>query len=245
MNNLSENRMFAARMTDLAHRAERGTVCYSDFLTPTERSQLLCMKELSSYCRITFDGGYEDAERIRARFSPIDFDYDDESPIIGIKITCRMGELNHRDVLGSVLGLGISRGKIGDILVTEKSCTVICDKEISSYIINNLEQVGRNSVKTSETEIKNIVIPEKKKITVSVMSLRLDAVASEGFSISRTQVAELIRSGVCFVNWVNIDTPSHAIKQGDIITLRGKGRITVSAVGGMSRKGRTFIELSV
>jgi len=128
-------------------------------------------------------------------------------------------------------------------LVSGNSCTVICDSGIASYIVDNLERVGRLGVKVELcTEIE---IPETKqeKIIVSVASLRLDIIAAEAFSVSRTQASEMIRSGLCFVNWVQKESPSHIVKLGDVITLRRKGRVTLSGIGGQSRKGKTFIEL--
>lgn len=238
-----EEKLFCARMKDLARSAEKGKICFSDFLTPAERSWLLCMKELQGMCRIDFIGGYDEAERVRAKFSPADFDYETEVPIKSVKIRCRMGEFTHRDVLGSVLGLGITRGKVGDILIADNECIVICESGIADYIVDNLERVGRLGVKVEICE--NIEVPtiEKERISVSVASLRLDSIVSEGFSISRTKASEMIREGLCFVNWIKTESPSQSIKIGDVITLRGKGRVTLSGIGGQSRKGKTFIEL--
>ena len=243
MNNSDEERLFASRVNDLARTAEKGKICFSDFLTPAERSQIICMKALSGVCRVTFDGGYPDAERVRAKFSPIDFEYDVESPVAAVRISCRMGEMSHRDVLGSVLGLGISRGKIGDIVIAGNSCTVICEPAIATYIIDNLERVGRLGVKVEPCDEIVFEKAEPKKLSVSVASMRLDIIVSEGFNISRTQAAEMIRDGLCFVNWVQKESPSCTVKVGDVITLRGKGRITLAGIGGQSRKGKTFIEL--
>lgn len=243
MANHDEEKIFASRINDLARTAAKGKICFSDFLTPAERSQVICMKELSGICRVSFEGGSSEAERVRAKFSPLDFEYEVESPVTAVEISCRMGELSHRDVLGSVLGLGISRGKIGDILPNGKSCIVICDSGIVQYIVDNLERVGQLGVKVElRTEIE-ISETEKENITVSVASLRLDIIVAEGFLVSRTNAAEMIRNGICFVNWVKTDSPSHIVKVGDVVTLRGKGRITLSAIGGQSRKGKTFIEL--
>lgn len=239
----SEEKIFCARMKDLAHSAEKGKICFSDFLTPAERSWLLCMKELSGVCRVEFIGGYDDAERVRAKFYPIDFDYETDNPVQMLKITCRMGGLTHRDVLGSVLGLGITRGKIGDILISDKICFVICDTGIADYIVSNLERVGRLGVKVELCDEIEIPAYEKDIFSVSVASLRLDAIVAEGFSLSRSKASEMIREGLCFVNWISTESPSQSIKVGDVITLRGKGRITFSGIGGQSRKGKTFIEL--
>lgn len=239
----SDEKLFASRMKDLARSAEKGKICFSDFLTPTERSQIICMKDIAGCCNIDFDGGYPDAERVRAKFSPVDFDYEVESPVKAVKIRWRMGTLSHRDVLGSVLGLGISRGKIGDIIVGDGECTVICDGGVLPYITENLVRVGKVGVTSEECHEVKAVEKEQKIIDVSVVSLRLDILVSEGFSVPRSQASEMIRSGFCFVNWVKTESPSYTVKIGDVITLRGKGRVTFYAIGGQSRKGKTFIKL--
>ncbi|MBQ8164311.1 MAG: RNA-binding protein [Clostridia bacterium] len=243
MKDFDEERLFSSRIKDLARSAEKGNICYSDFLTPAERSLVLCMKELAGICRVSFDGGYPEAERVRAKFLPIDFEYEVDSPVFAVEISCRMGEFSHREVLGSVLGLGISRGKIGDIIMGDKKCTVICDPGIASYIIDNLKRVGRMGVKVKECTEINVFETENETITVSVASLRLDIIVAEGFSISRTLAAEMIRGGLCFVNWIKTESPSNTVKLGDVITLRGKGRVKLSNIGGQSRKGKTFIDL--
>lgn len=241
--NSDEERMLAAHALDLAKAASRGAVCYSDFLSPAQRSIILSAKELSTLCRIRFDGGYDDAERVRAKFLPPDTDYEPDTPISILEISSRADALAHRDVLGALLGLGISRGKIGDIIIHSNRCTVVCDKNIARYIMSNLDKVGRIGVKVDEGRITDIRKSEPTTITAAVMSLRLDSVTAEGFSIPRTAAAELIRAGLCFVNWMPTEAPSRNVKEGDIITLRGKGRIKLNKVGGQSRKGRTFIEI--
>lgn len=238
-----EERQVAARALDYAERAERGVVCFSDFLSPAERSVVLSLKELRGMCDVEFLGGYPDAERVRARFAPTDLYYEPDTPIAAVRLKIRGGEVSHRDILGSVLALGITRGKVGDILMGGDESLVLCDSEIASYICNNLERVGRCSVTAEIGEITDLPVPETQTITATVMSLRLDSVVAEGFRLSRTAAAELIKSGVCFVNWVQRDSASHPVHEGDRITVRGRGRIELARVGGQSKKGRTFIEI--
>ncbi len=240
----NEDRLLASRALDLAAQAERGSVCFSDFLSPAERSLIRGIKELNAMCDVTFCGGYADAERTRAMFAPKDIYYEPEAPITVIEIKVRGGEVSHRDILGSVLGLGIVRGKVGDIIIGGGSPVLICDEDIASYICNNIERIGRCSVKAVPGSISSIPEPKLETITATVMSLRLDSILAEAFSLSRTAAASVIKGGTCFVNWVQTDSPSHMLKQGDTITLRGKGRARLEHVGGQSKKGRTFIEIS-
>ena len=79
-------------------------------------------------------------------------------------------------------------------------------------------------------------------MTFTVKSLRLDAVAGNLFGLSRTAAAELIRAGAVSLNYVpclRVDAP---ISEGDVLSIRGRGKGAVTAIGGQSRKDRTFLE---
>ncbi len=237
-----DERALAARALDLAERASRGAVCFSDFLSPAERSVIASLKELRERCEIRFEGGYDGAERVRAVFRPAEPYCEPPVPITALHITVRGGSASHRDILGSVIGLGITRAKLGDIVQAgDDRFVLICDSEIASYINNNLERAGRCAVTVTDGELADIPAPRVEEKTATVMSLRLDSVCAEGFGLSRTAASELIKGGCCFVNWVNRLSPSHPVAEGDTITLRGRGRIRLARVGGESRKGRTFI----
>jgi RNA-binding protein YlmH len=73
-------------------------------------------------------------------------------------------------------------------------------------------------------------------------SLRLDAVASAGFGISRNRIAELIRQGSVRVNWQPISSPSRLLVAGDRVQLEGRGELQLEAVQATKRE-RWRIEL--
>ena len=77
----------------------------------------------------------------------------------------------------------------------------------------------------------------------NVASLRLDNVAAEGFALARSEMAELIRGGRVQLNWVTEMRPDRAVKPGDMISLRGYGRLRLAGIEGQSRKGRFWISL--
>ncbi len=80
-------------------------------------------------------------------------------------------------------------------------------------------------------------------ITATVASLRLDAVAGAAFGTSRTAMAEEVRRGRVRVNGVLRVDPSFALKPADVITLEGRGRATLAAVTGQTRRGRILVSL--
>jgi RNA-binding protein YlmH len=149
----------------------------------------------------------------------------------------------HRDYLGAAVGLGIKREWLGDIWVNESTAYVFCMPSVESFLLNNLEKVGRFGVKTASVSLDEIEAPEKKviKVSFSVMSLRLDAVAAGMFSLSRTEAARLISAGYVSLNYSECLRTDMNVKVGDIISVRGCGKGSVTELGGLSRRGRQFV----
>ncbi len=79
--------------------------------------------------------------------------------------------------------------------------------------------------------------------TVSVASLRVDALVSGVFRLSRAKASEAIRGGKCRVNWKVVEDPSRTLEEGDTVSLRGWGRFRVDAVEGKTKKGRFLVRV--
>ncbi len=241
----SRHSVMFAHIFDIAVKSDRyGSGVYGDFLSENSISELLSRKDFLPMEPILF-GGFDGAERQMVAFVP---DYEEPSfPICAVKISSPMiNSLSHRDFLGSILGLGIKREKCGDIIISEKEAFVILSEEISSYVLNSLEKVGRVGVKCEIVSLSEIKIPEKsfKPITGTVSSLRLDAVVSLFWGKGRSKASEIIAGGLVFINGIQVMKNDFHLKDGDIISLRGKGKATLS-VGGTSKKDRIFITLNV
>ena len=148
---------------------------------------------------------------------------------------------------GSILGLGLKREVIGDILIQESISNVIVLKEISEYILNNLSRVGHDSVHVSEIDFEDMISFEDKKIvkTLSVASLRLDAIISAVFNISRDKSASLIEQERVLVNFLPCINNSKNIKEQDLISVRGHGRVRFIELKGETKRGRCKIEVEV
>lgn len=191
-------------------------------------------------------GGYPSAERNIFAIYPDWMEFDDELfPYCAISIEWneRYFSVSHRDILGSILGLGIERHAIGDIIVKGNIAYVIIMKDISDFILTNLAKVGRAKVKVSHVDLAQLDIPEPKfkEINTTVPSMRLDCLASSGFGYSRNKILPFIREGKLFVNWEQITKPDFQVKEGDIITLRGAGRIRIFKVSGLTKKQRVAV----
>lgn len=212
---------------------------YTNMLDPMEFAKVQgLLKEIPF---VVF-GGYENAERKVIFIGDDDIDFDEYITLIRIE---SIKSLSHRSVLGSILALGIKREVIGDIIISENKCDVVVIKEISKFIVQNLDKVGRDKVKV---EIKNLeeIIQAKdtsKSMIITVASPRIDAVISACFGLSRELSTESIRREKVFLNHLEVTSASKQIKDGDIISVRGQGRIKIESIDGETRKGR--IKISV
>lgn len=199
------------------------------------------------FMRSVFYGGYEDAERMILVNLP---DYagltdGDILQVISAKRPAGGKALTHRDYLGSLMGLGIKREMVGDILVREDGADIIVLAEIADYILMNYTKAGRTELSLDIKSIGELVIPPQKVtvITDTVASLRLDSVAASAFGLSRGKAADAIRMGLVFVNYVEAAKADMMLKEGDKLSLRGKGKAKLASIGGKSKKDRIYINI--
>ena len=197
--------------------------------------------------RSIFYGGYEDAERGVLISLPDYATLEDYDPLTVIRAVKADGsrELTHRDYLGSLVGLGIKRELLGDILVREDGADIIALADIAEFILMNYYKAGRTNLSLSQHPISELIVPQQKRTTITdtVASLRLDSVIASAFGLSRGKAAEAIGRGIVFVNHVEVIKPDFQVSEGDKLTLRGKGKACLTEVGGRSRKDRQYITI--
>jgi len=222
----------------------------TDFLDPRQQFIVQSLINREGHINYRFDGGHEEAERKRAIIAPeyIDVQYEDTELVV-IEVTSaheKFNELDHGDFLGSLVGLGIKRDKIGDIYVHPTFCHIVTTKEMATYLDIHLRQVHRLNVFTSILAIDKL-IPihaeiEQQQFTVS--SLRLDAISSDAYRISRAKIVEPIKAGKCRVNWKQEEDPSKLLRAGDVISIKGLGRFKLISVSeNMTKKGKIRVEI--
>ena len=195
----------------------------------------------------TIFGGYPEAERNLLYIFPAQ--QQEKLPELeAIQVSWKgpAGQIGHRDLLGAVLALGLKRDQVGDIIVTDdQQAVVIIAAAQAVYISANLTEVGQVKVACEVSDISSLPLPEDdgREVKGTVPSLRLDAVASLGFGLSRSRVVLLIKGGLARVNWRPVNSPSIQLKEGDQVSLRGKGRLLLTAVEGETRKGRIHLRM--
>jgi RNA-binding protein YlmH len=141
--------------------------------------------------------------------------------------------------------LGVDREYIGDIIATKDCAKILVDKKMCDYFTTNLTQIGGTSVKTSIDELENISPKEErvKEIRATVASLRVDSIAAAGFGMSRSKAATEIEAEKIKLNWQTVKNASQSIKEGDILSMRGRGRLEVAEIRGQTKKGRVGVLL--
>ncbi len=223
---------------------------FSEFLPPLKANEILTIiKKLNTFEKIEIFGGYEDAERVMLGFCPEYLEIEkSDFPISIIEIEYNekySKELSHRDFLGSLIGLGIDRSKIGDIILNENKAICFVQKDIASYIEFNLQKVGSTKIKIKYSSLEKYPIPkqnfEEKNIIIS--SLRLDSILAHSFNLARGKTSDLIKGEKAFLNWALETSPSKIIKENDIITLRGFGRIKILNILGKTKKDRIILNI--
>lgn len=247
---VGDNRLLLAKVLDRAAQAQnRNVPAATDFLSPQQQMMTLELLRLAgipegSWARL---GGYDGAERNLFLFLPDWMDPEDaesQSPIRVLRALFR-GEykLNHRDLLGSLMGMGIVREKVGDILVSEESADLVVLESVADFLLQSWDSAGRAKLRVSAIEPHHIHIPVAncQEIRDTVSSLRLDAVIASGLRMARGKAAELIASGRVQVNWRECTKADKQLAAGDTVSARGFGKFELTEVGGQTRKGRTSI----
>ncbi|MCH4188595.1 MAG: YlmH/Sll1252 family protein [Megasphaera sp.] len=244
----TDNGELAARLIDLADSAAKGRpYAVSEFVSPgAVQIGETIQAHVPSLVLKSF-GGYEGAERVKLAFVNADYEGLVEYGITACRASwdARYRLLGHRDVLGSLMGLGIDRTHFGDIIMTESSAVILADTSLYAYVQQNFTKIAMVPVTIDEIPLGDIAPRQEKvkEIKTTVASLRLDAIASSGFGMSRTKAAEAIKGERVQVNWQPAKGPSQDVAAGDVISLRGKGRMELVSITGTSRKGRIGVLL--
>lgn len=244
-----EEILLKKRIQDLARTAyQRDYVTFSDFLDLNEQNIVHSLKPEELGASVRFFGGYEGAERQIAAFLPDALLFEWQYPWKCLKVlpaAPKFAEtLTHRDYLGSILGLGIERCKIGDILVKGNEACFFCQERMADFLLQELRTVRHTSVTVEACDFQEQGFrPEEEEITGTVASVRLDSVISLAFSISRSSTAPLIEGGKVFVNGKLITSNGYHLNEGDLISVRGQGKFRYGSMMNQTKKGRKLINL--
>lgn len=243
-----EERLLLSRVLDkLEHTQRRQEPQCTCFLSPKEQRDAQALLNAAGHPRYVALGGYPEAERRALLFLPDWLEEEFLEPgdyLTALRCQWFSGDsLTHRDLLGALMGMGVRRDTVGDILVGADSADLLVLPTVAGFLRDSFDSAGRVRLKVAELPLSELRVPEqhRKVLHDTVAALRLDSVLAVGFSISRSKAAQLIAAGRCAVNWEDTSKSDFQLREGDVISCRGLGKCRLTEVGGLSRKGRVNI----
>ncbi|TLS35259.1 RNA-binding protein [Pseudalkalibacillus caeni] len=213
----------------------------TDFLDPRERLILSQVIGNDPEVQLEFRGGTDGAERMRALLAPPYFEIKEEDfelALLSVNYPSKFVTLTHRNVLGSLMSIGLKRAKFGDIVLAKEEVQMVVAREIVDYVRLNLTSIGKATVSLDEIPFSKAIKAEKDwtEETGTVSSMRLDTVLAEIYNLSRSKASTYIQGEMAKVNWKIASQPSFEIEEQDILSLRGYGRSKIISIEGKTKK---------
>lgn len=236
----------ALRMQDFFSFAQRDGVYFTRFLDCAQQKYLQQHKNRFS---VYFYGGFQDAERRKALISDGELSTEEMNQYEGFEINLLFiafqGDIQHKDILGAVMALGIKRELIGDILVRKDGAYLFCDSKVAPFLLQNFCKAGNCKITVQKLPLKSTIIPQERYElkTCSVSSMRLDCIAAALCSCSRTEVQRMLMQGFVKVNHVEARKPDVHLSENDILSIRHYGRFVIEEQRGISRKNKLYLSI--
>jgi RNA-binding protein YlmH len=213
----------------------------TDFLDPRQLHIVHTLIGKNADIKIKEHGGYNNAERKRVLIFPdyyIPEEEDFQISLIEIEYPSKFVSIEHRQILGTLMSLGLKREKYGDILIDEERIQFFTGEELSNYIISEVQQIGKASVKLIKKPLHDRIhsYEEWMQVNTTASSLRLDVILSSIYNISRQKAQTLIQRGLVKVNWKQVEQTSFVCEEGDVLSARGYGRSRIISIDGQTKK---------
>lgn len=224
---------------------------FTRFLTESEQMKIAALK-FSDELVTGFYGGEGNGDVVRRCFGIVPSFYitDEDSfdslfPVKAITFTYRKCDvITHREVLGTLMGLGIERDTVGDIFIAEGKAAVFITEKPAELVMDSVLKIGKVGVSCSYGVDFKLPSQEYEELSFSVASLRLDNLVKNMASCSRTVACDrYLKPQLVQLCGEVCDNPSRLVKQGEVITIRGKGKFLLSEIGEQGRKGNTHIKV--
>lgn len=225
---MSPDVLFERKILDSVNLAKKNSVDYTSFLSDEEQD--ICKNILSKNdIRFSFEGGFLNAERKVCALYTDDFLPEWlHFPITALKIEIKdeSASLRYSDFLGSIMGLGLKRSVVGDILIKGNIGYVSVSETVSEHIASQLCRVGRYSCSVEILADFEGLAREDNFIPVNILipSNRLDCYIASLCNVSRENSAGMIKGGTVFINGVQCLQPTKRLTENDKLTIRGTGK---------------------
>ena len=240
---MDESQLLISRLEDLIWESEYSTGGFIGFLNEREAA-LACSYLKKRYVDYSVFGGYQNASRVylcvNSHADACDY------PISALFVSSKgKRELTHRDYLGSLMGIGIKRECVGDIVLQgTKSAVIFLRNEIVSYVLGELEKVGNEPVSvelfSGNTSTFGI---NTEELRIIVSSMRVDNILSSLLNISRNESSSLISDDKVFVNYFQVTKPSSILNDTDVLSIRGYGKFIIGNISGKTKRDRLILNV--
>ena len=242
MKELSVRENVEKRVSDICYVSEKqGTPKFTAFLN--EQEQFFAENFLAAgKVLYTLWGGADCC--VRKMLCVLPYETEVEFPVYPLTFTYKKSySLGHRDFLGSFMSLGIGREQIGDILIGEGYAIAFCTATARDMITNNISKIGRVGIDILEGIHKPLPETIFEDVTIVIASMRADCIVSSISGLSREKSADFIKSGNFTLNYEVCTNVSKPLCKGDIIALRGYGKLCISDEGTETKKGKIRLGL--
>ena len=243
---------FKSRLKELARRSyEQNMFTFTPFLGLMEQTLFWELESELRYACYTIAGGHENAERIMVRFGKAEeLGYEEDFPIVLVHMKPLLqkfsDDFSHRDFLGALMNLGISRDLLGDILIGDRQGFLFCQSSIAPFICEELTKVKHTHI---ACKIAEELSEYKEKEPVAeehlVASERLDGMIAQIYNLSRSQSLTLFSDKKVFVNGKLTENNSRACKEGEVVNVRGFGKFIYDGIGYTTKKGKQRIYVRI
>ena len=236
----------ALRLRQNAERADRLDMPVPGrFVTGEERAMAVHAAR-EARVAASFDGGWPDAERVQVCFHPAWAEAEFTAVWLEIRWAAKFAHVEHRDLLGSLMALGMDRAFFGDLIALEDRAYLLALPEVAARLPVEWDKAGNVPVKVKLLEEAPAIEPPKgENLRDTVASLRLDCILSAGMKTSRGRAAEIIRTGAVAVDHMPEERTDRLLTAGQLLSIRGFGRIRVKEVGSPTRKDRLPVTLEI
>lgn len=241
-------------LEELADRCLRSRQpVWTGFLPPQAWEEALQRLAGREDLRLRAEGGHPRAERRRLGFSlghvgDGSEDRPDPAPPLGLLDLTGdfLFDPASTGTVTAALGqLGAGAEGLGDVLLRgDRGGLLIVTPELQERLDGQTLQVGSVAARLAAApwERLNPQPLQERIVTTVEASLRLDAVASAGFGLSRSRLADLIRQGRVRIDWHPVTSPSRELRLGQRVQLEGRGELELLAAD-LTRRDRWRLQL--
>lgn len=215
-----------------------GKTAASSFLDPREIA-LFENRVKTNYIDYHIIEPFPECEKKLIWFGPKDEGFKEITIYYG---TCSK-KVKHREVLGSLFGLGLNPSTIGDIFITEEGFYLTNLTKLNSFLEENLIKVGNTKVKL---EKRNEIILNRsiyQDMNILVSSMRLDVIISKLACTSRKMTQEILDHNYVLVNYQEENKGSYLLKNDDILSIRKVGKFKIGNIVASTKKNKIILEI--